>query len=353
MFNSAIHRYVGVFCGLLIVVIGLTGTVITFREQLLQFCYPAFDQVVPGLSKASIVTILERIQTEYPDYLVSYMEFYESPGMPNLAILLHPQNETTLLIASDPYSAKIIAAMPLMENWIYWCFYFHTSLLSGVTGRYLVGLIGLLLVCLSLTGLCRWWPRQHVPMSKYLVFTLRVRSGTVGHDLHVLTGITVACVLLLSGLTGMSMTYKPFLQPALNALTGAKEQTEPPKISGPTHMDKYALVKIITAAQARYPRKHIASAGYDNDLAYVRLKNPDESYIYGKTILWFAPGGSAVVAEQNPDHDPASWFLLLEGSWSLHSGRLFGVFGQTIIAVGGLLTVLLWITGLLIWYRRK
>ncbi|MFF2509485.1 PepSY-associated TM helix domain-containing protein [Streptomyces sp. NPDC058067] len=96
---------------------------------------------------------------------------------------------------------------------------FGVAQLEGVTyGSALVGILGVVLLLLALSGIVLWWPGI-----KRLASGFRVRAGKSRYvrdrELHKVVGIVAIPFLLMWGLTGAAAQF-PFIQQAFLVVTG-------------------------------------------------------------------------------------------------------------------------------------
>jgi len=96
---------------------------------------------------------------------------------------------------------------------------FGVSQLEGMTwGSALIGIVGLLLFLLGLSGLYLWWPGIRRLASGFRV--RRTKSRYVRHrELHKVVGIVALPFLLMWGFTGAAAQF-PFLEQGFLAITG-------------------------------------------------------------------------------------------------------------------------------------
>ncbi len=72
-----LHRYVGLVAGLIVAIVGLTGSLLVFEPEinhfLLQF---EFGQIVPQQQQVSILSVIDNIKGVYPEpkFTLSFLD---------------------------------------------------------------------------------------------------------------------------------------------------------------------------------------------------------------------------------------------------------------------------------------
>ena len=62
-----LHSYVGVFVGLVLIVICVTGSLLVFQEELERFFHPHLLQVIPQGKPVALESVRRTVQAAYPD----------------------------------------------------------------------------------------------------------------------------------------------------------------------------------------------------------------------------------------------------------------------------------------------
>ena len=63
-----LHQYIGLVVGLLLIIVGLTGSLLVFQHEIDQFLVQRqFGQVIPQQQRVSIESVLNTVKTAYSD----------------------------------------------------------------------------------------------------------------------------------------------------------------------------------------------------------------------------------------------------------------------------------------------
>lgn len=103
---------------------------------------------------------------------------------------------------------------------------FGTTFLTDITwGGFVLGVLGVLMIFLAVSGVVTWWPGR-----KKWRNGLRVRTGkgrfARDHDLHNVFGLVAVPFILMWGITGAAFEF-PVVEKAWLAVTGGDQVTEP------------------------------------------------------------------------------------------------------------------------------
>ncbi|MDP1679849.1 MAG: PepSY domain-containing protein, partial [Candidatus Nitrotoga sp.] len=99
-----LHLYTGLAIGLLLILSGLTGSVLVFREEIEALVYPELMNTVPRDERVSLQMVLETVQHAYPE---DKPFFIRMPRTPEQTYLVKMNNAHDLFVYVDPYNGKI------------------------------------------------------------------------------------------------------------------------------------------------------------------------------------------------------------------------------------------------------
>jgi uncharacterized iron-regulated membrane protein len=211
-----VHLWLGLSLGLFLAVIGLTGSVLVFWQELdHSLNRTLYYTTAQSSSLKSLDEILasgeqaapqgwESIWLEVPQQADGNYVF--AFGYPHSS--LPPEQAQSLNIAVDPYTAKVVgqrvfyhAWNPLKHSLVGFFFKLHYALFLGETGVMLVGILAVLFIVSALSGLIIWWSLTG-NWRRVLTIKRRASIERFNHDLHQTAGfysLIVLLALLISG----------------------------------------------------------------------------------------------------------------------------------------------------------
>jgi uncharacterized iron-regulated membrane protein len=238
----------------------------------------------------------------------------------------------------------------------------HRSLLSGEIGHVLVGWVGLLLLGVTITGAIASWPR--IANRAGWARTLSVRRGSTPrgfyHDLHRATGMWLLGFMLLMSISGVYLCFPKQTRAVIAAVlptagSGPAVGTKPPKNDARTSAIAPTPDALVARAERLWPdaawsRLQLPSG--DNTRYEIRLLQSGEPRKdTGDTRVWLDAGGR-VDETRNPLDAPAG-DVLIAWLFPLHSGEALGVPGRALWTLLGLVPLLLFATGVWLWWQRR
>jgi uncharacterized iron-regulated membrane protein len=330
-----IHRWTGGLIGLLLAVLGLTGTLLLHEDAFLRATVPhAADAQVQDT--ATLATAATRIFAA-KDRPRSIVLATERMG-------LHKLNYKAEHGAYADQSGAIVQAWT--SNWSrpeVWLFDLHHHLFNGDTGEIFGGVAGLAGLGFVGTGLWLWWPTRR--MFHFRLWPRMAKRAAIVHH-HRDLGALVAPLLILSLTTGATMNLKwfssalraPFSSPAVMEAASAS-----PKIKGGKLAKAPDWSAMIGAAQARYPGAEvrvISLPAKKDGLIGVRLRQRAEWLPNGRTMVWFDPADGHMVATRDAQALPLG-SRIANADYPLHAAKVGGLPYRLVMTVSGLTLTLL------------
>jgi uncharacterized iron-regulated membrane protein len=325
-----LHRWTGGIVGLLLAVIGLSGTVLVWEESWIGL--PGADDPLRG-DAAEIGGAVEAALALDP--ALSRITFADE------RMGLHQA------IYADGGGAYLTQAGEVVDRWDslwgrpeLWLFDLHHYLFLGENGKYVTGTLGMLLIAFSITGLILWWRTRRA--FRFRLWPARMTRSAIVRQ-HRDIGVVASPLLLLAAVTGSLMIF-PALSAALLApwADPGEAPTAPPPVAGvvgPTTDWRTIMINAQAAFPRATPRRLMLPAEPGAPLA-LRLKQDFEWTPNGRTYVWLDPATAEVVATEDPAAgDTAS--AITEKYYSLHAGKVGGLLWRLLLTFSGLTLALL------------
>ena len=341
-----VHLWGGLLLGLYALAIGVTGSVLVFREEIVDRIAPA-PRVTSGSSAAGIGEIHSRIQSHYPDWNVWSLEPPRDPDAPWSSFLLQPGRGK--LIFADA-QGNVIGERHLEGTWFELFERFHSNLLIRNGGRLYNGIAGLILAFLALSGLYLWWPRAGEWSTAFRIVRWSNWKG-INYDLHRVVGTVSLAFTLLFCITGAYFTWPAVYRRTIASVLpvkakavarpAAKEGTPQPLdalvASAQREVSGGTLLRVLVP-RGPQPVTVVFRHGGEHD-------NHRTSQVTVDRLSARVLAVDDYNARKAGDH--LAGFL-----GPLHTGHFGGTIVRTIWAVAGLVLPLLFVTGFLMWWNR-
>lgn len=315
-----IHLWTGLILGIYIVAISVSGSAIVFRNELYKSLWPGPKLVAMSGPRLTKDVLKQKVKQAWPNYSVTYVWEAKRPNEATEVWIekegvSHPTTKGRLF---NPFTGEDLGpSRPYLIGVLAWMSDLHTNLLGGQTGRKINGLISILVVVLSITGLLIWWPgRGRVRRSLKIDF--RAKWKRLNWDLHSVVGLWMFAFVFVWGVTGVFLVFPTPFQKAVNYIS-------PLKI--------YTPLSQVEQAPAITPAAKIIRVADTNPAGQTQPQPQAQRRRRAR------PRGS------NGD-------VFLRWFYYLHFGN-FGDWGwKTVWVVLGLSPVFLFFTGALMWWNR-
>lgn len=344
------HRFLGVIVGVFIAVIGITGSVLLFDKEVNPLLHLQIHQVVPYGERISLQQVALTIQQQYPASQFEWIKIPQTPQEP-YHVLTRSQTREKTDVYIHPYRGEILGTYPRDRPIIKYINQLHTHLLAGKFGSFVVGLCGLLLLVLSVTGLMLWngWKKLSVG------FKIRWKAPwrIFHYDLHKVAGVVSVLFLLVIATSGSFMVFDKPIKNFSYWLTG-QENIPNPINQLTTNQQPLSLDQFLQIATNVLPKGNptiLHTPKNENSPLRVRFKLPHEVAPEGKSFVLLNQYNGEVLRVENFFKTPAIEQLK---AWAdaLHTGSYGGIFMMIFYIAIGIISAGLSITGFVIWWGR-
>lgn len=351
----SLHRYIGYIAGLVLVFIALTGSLLVFKNEIDRFFEPQLLQVVPGEKRVPLQSVVDKVRFNYPELSITSVDM-PLPGEGVYKIWSESKSKQTVFLYVNPYNGDILGSRLQEKTLMDILVNLHINLLMGETGAVVVGIYGLLLLILCVTGLFLW------PGWKKFASGFKIRwkapGKLINYDVHKVVGILSVAFLLLIVSTGVAMSFFTQFEKALYSLTATPMPTIPSKSQPAAGRKTVAIDLILSKAEQALP---------GTQTIWIDLP-PDSQGLFrvGKrfsqdTSLSSASSDSQIFVDQysgkvvrvNTVQNAPLATQIIYSLYSLHIGSYGGLGMRIVYVLIGLAPVGLLFTGLVLWRQRQ
>lgn len=346
-----LHSWLGLLAGLGLLVIGLTGSVLMFHDELETLVNPELVRVEPApAGRLPADTLLAEVHRQIPGHEVAGWLFRDVDEA-HLADLLYVRRHGSpewLVATLDPYTGKIFASPRAgTETLTGWILELHYAFFGGHAGMLIVGLFGVLLLLLGLTGL--WLYRD---FWKH-VFTLRWDRGArlLFSDLHKFIGITTVAFNLILGFTGAYWNITHVIGEWIQG-----HDDDAPAPSKRLYAEPLPLDTLIADSAARVPgfRAGYLSLPWQEDAPITFYGSVPGHFLqgpFGSTVSY--DGRTHAFTAATDIREAGFWARVVDTFTPLHYGTFGGLPVKILWSLGGLSPGALALTGFLLWRLRR
>jgi uncharacterized iron-regulated membrane protein len=359
------HLWVGLVAGLILSLIALSGALLVFLGPLSRAEIGQLFAAPPNATGdwRSPGQWIEAAKTRYPE--IEDVGVVYGPGagpvhadVPLLMAHVHKPGggELHALIGVEPVSGEPLGLAIVEHTWSAMILYFHVMLLLGPAGRLLVSWSGVLFFVSLATGLYLWWPRKRRWKNAFTV-----RRGARGRalllDLHNVSALWLLAPTVVVVFTGVYMMQPDWFDPAVRQVATMREpdwtglRSSPAGTCGePPTIDR--ALEIARAGRTEQTLRVIWVPEQPDAPTYVILGKSGAEPRAKSTIVAVDRNCPKILFER--DGDTLSWAEAFK-SWlrPLHADLGLGLVGQAFVLLAGILLPFLYITGIILWLKRR
>lgn len=358
-FWCKLHLYLGLFVGLLFAFSGLTGSALVFYQDIDGYLNPALLAVEPGGEYAPLTEITAAAKSAAPVGAKATRLYFPRHPRASMKVRFSVPGggqDVLLDVMVNPFTAEVLGQRQWGGYLMSFLYKSHYTLLAGDTGETIVGVMGLLLICSLFSGIVLWWPKFS---NFFQAFTFRrSANGTrLMYDLHKTMGAYAAVVLIVIAFSGVYMIFPKYVKPligmALSITETAPVGTSMKSANGKIRID---IDEVAAIANDRFPRAELQRIYFptpsDGVYRVIMRQSGDVRRTSGSTQLWIDSYERTVRAVQEPK-TMSSGEAFISWMFPLHNGEAFGLPGRIIVFVVGFTPFILYVTGLIVWWRKR
>jgi uncharacterized iron-regulated membrane protein len=276
-----LHLWVGVGVGLYVMLIGVTGSALVFRDEMQHAMEtPAFDPASVQGPPADLLTVAESMRTAYPDKLLTSIA---NPTPEHAAIRGYlREGEDYIAVDAHPTTGAILGKSETDGGFLRWLQLLHFNLLAGRTGRIVNGVGALFLLTLCLTGMVIWWPGiKNWKRSLRVDFSKKWKR--FNWDLHSATGFWTVSVLAMWAITGAYFAWPGEFRAMVNWFSPVSlAKVGKPDVAMKGKLPPPDVRRLVAEAEQMSPGAKLLSISFPaDDKGYLRVflaRDADMSY---------------------------------------------------------------------------
>jgi len=336
-----LHLYTALVAGVFVVILGVTGSIMAFEEELDHMFNPALFRIQPGGQKLPIAQLLGSLRAAFPGQRFSGLHIGSKPdesyytGVKGATVFVNPYTGQVLGVRPQPTTLQNIHQL-------------HLRLLLGPTGKSVVNIVSFILVWLVLSGIYLWWPLKRA----------RIKFGAslwrVVFDTHHAVGIYSALFLLAAGISGIVIhfdgTIGDWLNEAVHARSPVRMVPSTP-IEGvapitPDEAVQRALAAIPGTSSIAVTGPNGPKGSYD-----VRLRFPEDLTPGGRSWVVVDQYSGKPLFIENSRTAPAGTWTIIQNR-AIHTGDILGYPTKILMSVSCFMLIIQAITGYYMWLKK-
>ncbi|WP_443939184.1 PepSY-associated TM helix domain-containing protein [Pedobacter sp. MW01-1-1] len=352
-----IHLWLGLGSGLVVLILGLTGAIYSFSDEIKDIVYKdrRFVSPIPNQEKIPLDILFEQANHALGDrYKITRAELSQQPNRSYMFRALKINKDAIgywnyyvyyVKVYIDPYTGKVLFKEDARKEFFNVTLALHMNLLLGDRiGHFIVRWSTVCFGLLLLSGLVLWWPKKWKAkqLKKSLTIKWNSKFKRLNYDFHNVFGFYTLIPLLVVALTGLAWSFE---------LTSEQKS----KILSDTTLETKAMAsRIVAEALEKSPKTAYflynfpsAKSGTINLTAYQSNK-----HLYDRVQYRFDQYNGKLLQTKDPMAGATLTSKLITLNYDLHTGSVLGFFGKLLALFAGLIAATLPVTGFLIWIKK-
>jgi uncharacterized iron-regulated membrane protein len=352
-----VHLWVGIILGLYIIVIGLTGSILVFKDELAALSYPGMRsaQQVDQSRWANLATVVENARAAHPRH--KFVSAYVPTVFSNTFLTyMEGPNQQWLYVFADPADGHIVGDSDLKSSWLFWVAELHFRLLAGDTGWILNGTGAAFLVLLSITGILLWWPGIKT-WPRALKVGFKRGWKRINFDLHSAIGFWTLAIVFMWALSGVYFVWPKQFEAVVNRFSSVASAIEPEIVVPPKMEGQSANLRVLLSqAQSASPDAKLSGLyipeGAKHPITVFMARNGHQDFSQMDRI-YFDPSSGKQLGIWHAGVNPTLGAKFVYWLGPLHFGVYWGSGIKILWAFLGLSLPTLTVTGALMYWNRS
>ena len=344
----AIHLWMGVCAALLLALLGITGGLMAFENEIDRALNPKLTWIQHGGHYLSLTEIQTRLERGYPGYTLAALEFSSRKEIAWDAFLQSKTSRRRIGIAFNPFTGNILGNEAERNDFMNEVHQLHLRLLAGNAGATVVSVAAVFLLFLPISGIVLWWRR------KILAPIWRNPLKKLNFDVHQALGIYSSFFLMIFSVTAMVIHWEGKATFIANRLTRSPEAPPfPPAQQGVSGAIPLSPDRLLAIAERSVPGARATMMQLAGSPIRIAMKYPEDRTPAGRTNVFVDPYTGKVVYVLSSRTGPLGFRIVKLWNREIHTGDIGGL-PTRILACGISLSLpLLALTRPVIWWNRR
>jgi uncharacterized iron-regulated membrane protein len=342
-----IHSWLGLIAGMGLLVIGLTGSLLVFRNELEALVNADYVRVETKGERQPLDRLMRAVEKTLPNHEITGWLIPRETEYSDVVYVTRHGESISRIAFVNPRTGEVRGGKQEWNHTVTgWLLDLHYSFFSGHFGILVSGILAVMLCLLGVSGF--WLYRGF--WKNFCRLRWRASSRIFFSDVHKLTGISSMVFNLILGFTG---AYWNLPHAYAHFVNGGDEE---PKIERTFYNRDLSLDDLITRAAERIPGFQAAYLNLpvqpeaDVVIYGAVSANPFQSD-YGSSVAFDAKTGALKSALDIRRTD--TWTKITDAFFPLHYGTFGGWPVKILWCAGGLTPGILAVSGFLIWWKRR
>lgn len=201
-----IHWFLGITAGLILSLMGVTGAIYSYEQQILKWINTdSYTVQVQQGDKLTPAQLYQHFHRTVPEMQINSITVAQDPSASSTVNIVKEGARRGQNILINPYTAEVLPEIKGRE-FFQFIQQLHRNLTVGPVGKQITGACTLMLIFFVLSGLYLRWPKRH-SIKQWLFVKPQLKGRNFIWDLHAVVGTWVVIFYLVLACTGLYWSY--------------------------------------------------------------------------------------------------------------------------------------------------
>lgn len=201
-----IHWFLGITAGLILSIMGVTGAIYSYEQPIQRWLNPdSYTVKVENHAKLTPAEIYQHFQVQNPEMKINSITVAKAPEEASNINIVKEGARRGYTMMVNPYTAEILPEVR-GKDFFQFIQQLHRNLTVGEFGKQITGASTLMLIFFVLSGLYLRWPKKH-SLKQWFALKPKLKGRNFLWDLHAVVGTWVVIFYLLLACTGLYWSY--------------------------------------------------------------------------------------------------------------------------------------------------
>ncbi|TDQ11071.1 PepSY-associated TM helix domain-containing protein [Pedobacter metabolipauper] len=358
-YTTLLHLWLGLISGLVVFILGITGAMYAFQEEIKDVLYKdrLYVPVPPDGKKLPLSHLITKAESALgKTRKISRVEISQKPGRTYMFRSLKVNKDGFgywnyyahyQKVYLNPYTGKVVFVENAAKEFFTVVLALHMNLLLGdQVGHQVARWSVVCFVLLLITGMILWWPKKWKRKQLKTNFTIKwnAKFKRLNYDLHKVFGFYAFLLLLIISLTGLMWSFDVVAEKKSKVLSDTTQ------VMGKSPSDLIFKQAMGSAPQTAYFLYNFPAlkSGTVNVSAYL-----SEDHLYDRIQFKYDRYNGKLLHTGDSFEVLSTVPRIKAMNYDLHTGTLFGLAGKIMAFIAGLIAAALPVTGFLMWYWKR
>jgi len=337
-----LHLAGGLGAGLFLLILGVSGAVLAFSDDIDAFLHPSIFKVAPHAQPLPLTQLAASASAVlHPGDVIKVYVPSVRPDRSYWFEAFRGHHRPPRQVFVNQYTGEVLGNLSVVR--------FTTMMKALHTIPIVMGLSSVFLIFLAPSGLYLWWPLKRVGINTSASFR------RLSFDLHNSLGFFSSLFLFVFAATGGYMAFESWTVPLTIAMTHSKPMQRTFVSQPKTDVQPISADLVCSIAKNALSGASILWVSFPQEPRadyMVKMRFPEDHSDNGGSVVWidqFSGNTLDVVSTRNAS--PAERVANLNRA--LHTGAIGGGTGRLLAALASLTLPLQAITGAWLWWTKR